>query len=115
MQSNEPVPGADLPSLRLSRHRVAGTAMGVALVNGAGLHAAFAQGYGTAPVELPPVSVEGAQGTQGGYQIGLPANDKLTQPLVDTPETVIEIPRQLLDDQGVTSMRDALRNVPGVR
>jgi catecholate siderophore receptor len=114
MQPNEPAPGADLPSLRLPRHRVAGTAMGMALVNGAGLHAALAQGYGTAPVELPPVSVEGVQGTQGGYQIGLPANDKLTQPLIDTPETVIEIPRQLLDDQGVTSMRDALRNVPGV-
>ncbi len=39
---------------------------------------------------------------------------KLTQPLVSTPESVIEVPRQLLDDQGVTTMRDALRNVPGV-
>jgi catecholate siderophore receptor len=114
MQADEPVSGADLPSLRLSRHRVAGTAMGMALVNGAGLHAALAQGYGNTPIELPPVSVEGAQGGQNGYQIGLPANGKLTQPLVSTPESVIEIPRQLLDDEGVTTMRDALRNVPGV-
>jgi catecholate siderophore receptor len=111
MQANEPA-GA-LPSLRLSRHRAAGTAMGMALANGAGLHAAFAQAYGT-PIDLPPVSVEGAQGGQGGYQVGLPANSKLTQPLVSTPQSVIEVPRKLLDDQGVTTMRDALRNVPGV-
>ncbi len=113
MQANEPVPSSDLPSLRLPWHRVAGTAMGMALANGAGLHAAFAQTTGGTPIELPPVSVEGAQ-SQGGYQIGVPANNKLTQPLVSTPETVIEIPRKLLDDQGVTTMRDALRNVPGV-
>jgi catecholate siderophore receptor len=114
MQATESAPATALPSLRLSRHRVAGTAMGMALVNGAGLHAAFAQAYGGTPVELPPVSVEGAQGGQGGYQVGLPANNKLTQPLVSTPESVIEIPRKLLDDQGVTTIRDALRNVPGV-
>ncbi len=113
MQPDETVSGADLPSLRLPWHRMAGTAMGMALANGAGLHAAVAQTYGSAPIELPPVSVEGTQ-NQGGYQVGLPANNKLTQPLVSTPESVIEIPRKLLDDQGVTTMRDALRNVPGI-
>src|SRR4051812_18329422 len=102
MQPNESVPGSDLPSLRLPWHRMAGTAMGMALANG-GLHAAVAQTYGSTPIELPPVSVEGAQ-NQGGYQIGVPANNKLTQPLVSTPESVIEIPRKLLDDQGVTTM-----------
>jgi catecholate siderophore receptor len=114
MQLNEPTGGNDLPSLRLPRHRMVGTAVGMALVNGAGLHAAVAQGYGGSPVELPPVSVEGAQTGRHGYQMGLPANNKLTQPLVSTPQSVIEIPRQLLEDQGVTTMRDALRNVPGV-
>ncbi len=107
-----------LPSLRSSRHRTVGTAMGLALVNGAGLHAAWAQSPSpvtdSTPVQLPPVSVEAAQGGQNGYQITLPSYGKLTQPLVSTPETVIEVPRQLLDDEGVTSMRDALRNVPGV-
>jgi catecholate siderophore receptor len=119
MQANEPALGAGLPSLRLSRHRVANTAIGMApigmapigmaLVNGAGLHAAFAQGYGGTPIQLPPVSVEAAQGGQSGYQVNVPANSKLTQPLVSTPETVIEVPRQLLNDEGVTTMRDAQR------
>jgi catecholate siderophore receptor len=91
-----------------------GTAVGFALANGASLQATWAQAADTAPVELPPVSVEGAQSGQGGYQVGLPSFGKLTQPLVSTPESVIEVPRKLLEDQGVTTMRDALRNVPGV-
>jgi catecholate siderophore receptor len=114
MQPAEPTTSPELPSLRLSRHRMVGTAMGMALVNGAGLHAAWAQAAAAAPLELPPVSVEGAQGGQDGYQTTQPALGKLTQPLVSTPESVIEVPRQLMDDQGVTTMRDALRNIPGV-
>src|SRR5580698_10293910 len=110
MQASESA-NAVLPSLRMPRHRMVGTAVGMALVNGAGLHAAWAQAaYGAAPLELPPVSVEGAQSGQSGYQVDMPALGKLTQPLVSTPESVIEVPRKLLDDEGVTTMRDALRN-----
>ncbi len=53
-----------LPSLRSSRHRTVGTAMGLALVNGAGLHAAWAQSPSpvtdSTPVQLAPVSVDGS-------------------------------------------------------
>jgi catecholate siderophore receptor len=114
MQANETVGGSDLPSLRLSRHRMVGTAVGLALANGGGLQYAWGQAYGTLPIELPPVSVEGARGGQQGYKVDQPANSKLTQPLVSTPNSIIEVPRKLLDDEGVTTMRDALRNVPGV-
>ena len=110
----EPLPTANLPSLRVSRHRLVGTAMGMALVNGVGLHAAGAQGSEADPIQMPPVSVEGASGGQSGYQVTLPSFGKLTEPLVSTPHSVTEVPRQLLDDQGVTTMRDALRDVPGV-
>src|SRR5438309_2155911 len=48
---------------------------------------------------------------QHGAQPSLP---KPTAPLLDTPQSITDIPRQLLDDQGVTTMRDALRNVPGI-
>src|ERR1700742_709328 len=102
MQGPDTTGGANPASLRAYRNRVVGTAMGVALVNGAGLQFASAQGtYGASPMELPPVSVEGAQGGQQGYQVDQPANNKLTAPLVSTPESVIEVPRKLLDDQGV--------------
>ena len=34
--------------------------------------------------------------------------------MLETPKTINKVSRQLLDDQNATSMRDALRNVPGL-
>jgi catecholate siderophore receptor len=39
---------------------------------------------------------------------------KYTQPLRDTPQTVVVIPRAVFQEQGATSLRDALRNTPGI-
>ncbi|HVX66491.1 MAG TPA: TonB-dependent siderophore receptor [Bryobacteraceae bacterium] len=39
---------------------------------------------------------------------------KYAAPLRDTPQSVSEIPSQVLADQGVTTLRDALRNVAGL-
>ena len=112
-----PTPIAGLSSLRV----LTGTALGVTLANFGALHSAEAQATPAAPstdataTQLPTVSVQGQQATSPDtYKVSLPAYDKLTAPLVDTPQTITEVPRALLDDQGVTTMRDALRNVPGV-
>ncbi len=43
-----------------------------------------------------------------------PSSDKYTAPLVETPQTIQVIPRTLLDEQGATTLTDALRNVPGI-
>ena len=43
-----------------------------------------------------------------------PTSDKYTAPLVETPQTIQVIPRTLLDEQGATTLTDALRNVPGI-
>jgi catecholate siderophore receptor len=37
-----------------------------------------------------------------------------TQPLRDTPQTVTIIPQTVIEAQGATSLRDVLRNVPGI-
>ncbi len=104
-----------LPSDRSALGRVARTAVGVALgTTGAGLvkHAAA---QSATSVQLPPVSVEGTQTqTSDGYQTTMPALDKLTKPLLDTPQSISVVPRQLMQNQGITTLRDALRNVPGV-
>jgi catecholate siderophore receptor len=63
------------------------------------------------PMQLPPISVEGAA---PGYTARQPSLPKLTEPLLNTPQTIDVVPRQLLDDQGVVNFRDALRNVPGI-
>lgn len=43
-----------------------------------------------------------------------PASPKLTEPLLDTPKTITIVPAELLQDQGVTTLREALGNVPGI-
>jgi len=42
------------------------------------------------------------------------ASAKLTQPLVDTPQTVTVISKEVLKEQGAVSLMDALRNTPGI-
>jgi catecholate siderophore receptor len=45
---------------------------------------------------------------------GKPISDKYSTSLTDTPQTIQVIPRALLDEQGATTLSDALRNVPGI-
>jgi catecholate siderophore receptor len=39
---------------------------------------------------------------------------KYTEPLLDTPQTITSVPREVMEQQAVTSLRDALRNVAGI-
>ena len=39
---------------------------------------------------------------------------KYTEPLRDTPQTITVIPRDVIEKQGATTLRDVLRNVPGL-
>ncbi len=39
---------------------------------------------------------------------------KYTQPLVDTPQTVVIIPREVIAERNATTLRDVLRNTPGI-
>ncbi len=41
-------------------------------------------------------------------------SSKYAAPLVETPQTIQVIPRTLLDEQGATTLTDAMRNVPGI-
>jgi catecholate siderophore receptor len=62
---------------------------------------------GDAAVELPAVTVETS--TQPTL-----SSPKFTAPLVDTPQTVVVIPREVFEQQGATTLRDVLRNTPGI-
>jgi len=99
------------------------------LLQGTGLQAQ-AQGHGgyvlraapaaTGPLELGATSISGQ--TQGSisedshaYTVGSSASATgLPLSLRETPQSVTVITRQLLDDQGSTSIADALRRVPGI-
>lgn len=39
---------------------------------------------------------------------------KFTEPLIDTPKTITVVPRAVIEQQGATTLRDILRNVPGI-
>lgn len=61
---------------------------------------------------LPPVKVEA--GADVPYKTDRVANPKFTQPLVDTPQTISVINKEVLREQGAGSLMEALRNTPGI-
>ncbi len=61
-----------------------------------------------APDVLPAVIVNGQAESQA---LPLP---KFTQPLIDTPQSVDIVSQQTMNEQGDTTLRDALRNVAGI-
>ena len=61
---------------------------------------------------LPGVHVEATAGSD--YRVDQVASPKFTQPLIDTPQTISIIGRELIEQQGATTLTEALRNSPGV-
>jgi catecholate siderophore receptor len=43
-----------------------------------------------------------------------PSSVKYTRPLIEIPQTIDVIPREVMEEQGVTTLSEALRNVPGI-
>jgi catecholate siderophore receptor len=43
-----------------------------------------------------------------------PSSPKYTAPVVDIPQTISIIPKTVIEEQGATTLRDVLRNVPGL-
>jgi catecholate siderophore receptor len=68
---------------------------------------ALADEQGVPPINLPVVTVTGTP-------LAAASLPKLTEPLLNTPQTIIVVPAQQAIDQGAFSMEDALRYVPGV-
>ncbi|NYZ12483.1 TonB-dependent siderophore receptor [Azospirillum sp. RWY-5-1] len=99
-------------SARVSRHVLTASTLGLAL--GAVASSANAQQTGSSsPTQLPAISVEG-QTPHQDYKVDQSASPKRTQPIVDTPQTITIIPRQVIEDQKATTLRDVLRNTPGI-
>lgn len=66
-----------------------------------------------APGKLPDVVVKGLPETRT-YKPEILSSPKYTEPLRDVPQTVTVIPKAVFEEQGATSLRDVLRNVPGI-
>jgi catecholate siderophore receptor len=62
--------------------------------------------------QLPTITVK--SDAENKYKADKVSSPKYTQPLVDTPQTVSVIKKELLKEQGATSLVEALRNTPGI-
>jgi catecholate siderophore receptor len=62
---------------------------------------------------LPEVEVRG-QGDAGDFNPGVTSVGKTPTAIRDIPQSVTVINRNVMNSQGVTTLRDALRNVPGI-
>ena len=87
-----------LTSLALAQSAVAADASPVAQMTGART--------------LPGIKVQATRGAD--YRADKVESPKFTQPLLDTPQTITVISKDLITDQGATTLTEALRNSPGV-
>ncbi len=58
-------------------------------------------------VSLPTVEVQGSKPKEL-------SSPKFTQPLIDTPQTVVVVPKEIYLEQGAKTLSDVLRNTPGI-
>jgi catecholate siderophore receptor len=68
----------------------------------------------SAITKLPAITVSETLDNSESYKNSSSSLNKLTTPLKDTPKTITSIPKSLMEDQGATSLKDTLRNVPGL-
>jgi catecholate siderophore receptor len=106
-----------MPHIRSRKHDVRADsprpcASAQVLLAGVALGASFAAtAAGPDPQTLDHVKVYGARSKQ---YTGESSSAKFTQTLVDTTQTINVIGNDLFNEQGATSLTDALRNSPGV-
>lgn len=55
-----------------------------------------------------------ADATNADFKADKVSSDKFTQPLVDTPQTIVVVKKELFQQQAATSLSETLRNTPGI-
>jgi len=90
-----------------SKKFLVGTGIGISLAQGA--LAQSPQAAGNDRLEEVLVTESAGRSSDGDSSL-----TKLTESVLDTPQSIATVSRELLDDRGITSLNDALRNVPGI-
>ena len=63
--------------------------------------------------EIEEIIVEDSA-DDGLYRVDDSSLTKLTEPLRDVPQSIVTVPRKLLEDRGITTLNEALSTVPGI-
>lgn len=65
-----------------------------------------------APAQLPDVIVRDT--ADPGFKVDTVSSPKFTQPLLDTPQTVVAVPKEVFRQQSAFTLNDVMRNTPGI-
>ena len=89
---------------------LAGTGLGMLQA-----HSAYAEDQKSdAPADRGSLEEVYVLGQQDAYKVDASSLGKLNLPIVDTPQSVDTITRQVMQDRAVADLNQALRNVPGI-
>ena len=91
-----------------SRKHAVGTVFATLLLPGAAVHAA------EPPAEKKMSEVVVEAGPENDFKAERAGSPKYTEKLVDTPQTITVIKKELFQQQNATTLTEALRNSPGV-
>ncbi|AXK39070.1 TonB-dependent receptor [Crenobacter cavernae] len=86
----------------------------VGLIAAAAFVPALAHAADKSSAELETVKVTAEEPVRGTYKTETSSIGKLNQKLKDIPQSVSVVNKQLIKDQGASTLKDALRNVPGI-
>jgi catecholate siderophore receptor len=86
-------------------------ALTVALATSNMLATANALAQDQETITVPPIEV---QEQRPGYVTPSLGLSRFPQPIRDIPQSITVVPQELMQEQGVTNLRDALRNVTGI-
>lgn len=95
---------------RLPSHLIAPGALSLGLISGFAVGQEVAAG---AAHQLGTMKVE-EQAVQPSFKADTTSSPKFTQPLVDTPQTLVVVKKELFEQQAATTLSEALRNTPGI-
>ncbi|WP_342246047.1 TonB-dependent receptor [Pseudomonas sp. OTU5201] len=92
----------------LPQRAVLATAVGLVTASSAGLAMAAEQGK----LELGTVKIDSK--AEKSYKVEESASSKYTAPLLDTPQTITVVPKEVIKEQQALSLRQVLSNVSGI-
>lgn len=82
------------------------------LLTGAAHGQSATAGTTNAPAQLPDVTVRDA--AEPAFKVDTLSSPKFTQPLLDMPQTIVAVPKEVFMQQGAFTLSDVLRNTPGI-
>ncbi|NWL79274.1 TonB-dependent siderophore receptor [Pseudomonas taiwanensis] len=94
----------------LSQRALLASAIGIATASTAGLTIAAEQ---SKALELGTVKVDG-KAAKKTYKVEQSSSAKYTAPLLDTPQTITVVPKEVIQEQQALSLRQVLSNVSGI-